>query len=345
MDAIKDIPLSTSADQEKIRQKDLESYAILNTDRDPELDELVKVVAELCQAPIAYVSLIDSHKQYFKACVGIEIYETPRDIAFCDLTIRKPELLVIPDTLKHDVLRNNPLVVNAPHIRFYAGMPLITPSGNNIGTLCVVDYEPRYLSEAQQKLLKVQARQVMQYLELRKKTKELKSLEKELSVTRESIVKREEALKRAQRAASVAIFDIDLCENNVIYSPCFATLMGLENTRMLSIRSYQDFIIPEDRHKFTKLLRDAAKGVKILEAQYRCIRQDTGNIIHMSTKAEVLRDENGNPCNILGMNHDITEQKSFEQKLIDNEERWKLALEGAKEGVWDWNLKSSEYIL
>ncbi|MFA0960216.1 PAS domain-containing protein [Roseivirga sp. BDSF3-8] len=342
MDTLKDIPLNTIKDQEEKRLQNLHTYAVFDIEQEPELNELINLLADICHTPIAFISFIDKDCQKFKACTGIDIKDTPREIAFCDITIRNNELLVIPDTQEDERLKDNPLVKNPPHIRFYAGMPLTTPAGFNIGTLCIADFQPRCLSESQEKLMKVQARQVVQYLELRKKEKELAVSEKELSLTKKSVASREAVLNRAQKAASVAIFDIDLCNDNVIYSPCFASLIGINDSRQLAVSSYLEFIIREDRHIFLNMVNDARRGNAFLEATYRCVREDTGEIIYMNTRAEVLYNDAGNPCNILGVNHDITEQKTYEQKLIDNEKRWKLALEGAKEGVWDWNLDTSE---
>lgn len=156
----------------------LQSYRILDTPPDPHLDQLAKLASELCGMPMSLISLVDSDRQWFKARVGLAASETPRDYAFCAHALHSPEPLVVPDAIEDARFGNNPLVVADPNIRFYAGIPLLTPGGQALGTLCVLDRQPRQLSEFQLSALRALATQAIQLLELHRATQELQAFQR-----------------------------------------------------------------------------------------------------------------------------------------------------------------------
>ena len=155
-------------DNEAARLESLYQYEILDTETDSAIDDITRLAAYICRTPIALVSLLDAHRQWFKSKVGMEATETPRDAAFCIHTILQPDVLIIPDALADQRFATNPLVTSDPHIRFYAGVSLITPSGHALGTLCVIDRVPRSLSPEQVSALRALGHQVMTQLEIRR---------------------------------------------------------------------------------------------------------------------------------------------------------------------------------
>jgi two-component sensor histidine kinase len=146
----------------------LRSYEILDTPREAEFDELVELAAEICDAPISVVNLIDSHRQWFKAEVGLGITETPLDVSICKHVLLQPGMTIISDLRDDPRMCANPLVTADSGLRFYAGCLLETLEGQGIGTLCILDRRPRELSRHQQSALKTLANQVMAQLELRR---------------------------------------------------------------------------------------------------------------------------------------------------------------------------------
>ncbi|MGY4385954.1 signal transduction histidine kinase [Pedobacter sp. UYP24] len=161
-------------ENENDRLKALASYQIMDTLPETDLDELTQLASEICQTPVALVSLLDDQRQWFKSYVGVDAKETPKDQAFCSHAILNPqETMVITDARTDKRFSSNPLVTGDPNIVFYAGVPLVNNEGFALGTLCVIDRMPRHLTEGQIKALNILAKQVLTKLELRRKMVEL----------------------------------------------------------------------------------------------------------------------------------------------------------------------------
>lgn len=154
----------------------LKSYAVLDTPVEAIFDDITRIAAMICQTPIALISLVDSERQWFKSVVGLPVTETPVAVSFCAQAIMAESILVVPDTLRDERFRENPLVVGDPKIRYYAGAPLIGQDGHALGTVCVIDRRPRLLHRDQLDALAALARQTVALLELRRSVAELARL-------------------------------------------------------------------------------------------------------------------------------------------------------------------------
>jgi diguanylate cyclase (GGDEF)-like protein len=150
------------------RLRDLERHGVVGMASDEHLERIVDLARSIFATPIAAISLVEADRQWFLAARGLAVRETPRDQAFCAHTIAADQVLVVPDALEDDRFRTNPLVISGPQIRFYAGAPLHSPEGHNLGTLCVIDREPRQPSPSQLEQLQWLSEMVMRELELRR---------------------------------------------------------------------------------------------------------------------------------------------------------------------------------
>lgn len=157
---------------ESERLADLRRHNVLDTPQEQDFDDITQLAALLCNAEIAFVNLIDEQRQWCKASVGLDLKETPRDIAFCSHTLLEDDVLEIPDATQDERFCNNPLVVGEPYIRFYAGQPLQSVNGYVLGSLCVIDRFSRRLTTQQRFILKTLGKQVERLLELRLRIQE-----------------------------------------------------------------------------------------------------------------------------------------------------------------------------
>lgn len=160
---------SGNPEKEANRIKELESYSILDTLPEEDYDNLTAIASQICETHISLVSLIDSKRQWFKSNHGLSVSETPKEYAFCAHAIQNPkDVFIIEDARNDKRFSENPLVTGDPYVIFYAGVPLINQKGFALGTLCVIDKEPKKLSQAQINSLKSLAQQVMNLMELRR---------------------------------------------------------------------------------------------------------------------------------------------------------------------------------
>jgi len=168
------------ADAETDRQEALRRYAVLDTPPEREFDQLARLASEMCRTPFAAISVIDANRQWFKATVGLSVAEIPRAMSLCAETIQQQDVLVVNDALNDPRFREALFVAGEPHIRFYAGAPLTTPAGHRLGTICVMDVEPRALTPQQVAALQSLGQQVMSQLELRRLASEGRTADQEL---------------------------------------------------------------------------------------------------------------------------------------------------------------------
>ena len=219
---------------------------------DPDLDAIVRLAALLCRTPIAAVSLVDATRQRFIARQGLRVTDTPRDVALCARTIRGRDVFEVPDARLDADFAGTALVTGDPHVVFYAGAPLLTPAGDAIGALCVIDHVPRVLSADEREVLRLLARQVMQRLEQERALEALRALGRERIAHLEQLRRYADATAHSERrlqlvlqAVDAGVWDWDLTTGIVHFSPRFAELLELASDGPLSVE--QVFIAIDDR--------------------------------------------------------------------------------------------------
>lgn len=219
----------------------LRGFEVLDTDAEAAFDDITTIASHICGTSIALVSLVDSDRQWFKSRVGIDAEQTPRDIAFCSHAILEPDsVFVVPDAALDVRFADNPLVVDAPSIRFYAGAPLVTSDGFALGTLCAIDRSPKTLSATQSAALACLARQVVAQLELRRELARKDRIENELRMLSDSLARSNEQLDEFAYVASH-----DLKE----------PLRGIANYAQFLLEDYEDVLDEEGCRKLTTMTK------------------------------------------------------------------------------------------
>ncbi len=174
---------------EDSRLKDLYYYELLDTAAESDFDELVELASQICKCPISLITLVDKDRQWFKSKTGLEETSTSRDIAFCAHAILQDEIFVVEDASKDDRFSDNPLVTGEHHIRFYAGAPIVSPTGYKLGTLCLIDRQPKKLLPEEERALILLSNQVSKLLEIKRANIELRKRAEELLVLKSRTLK------------------------------------------------------------------------------------------------------------------------------------------------------------
>lgn len=196
-----EIPLN-----ESLRLKALKEYSILDTLPEKEYDDITKLASQICGTSISTISLIDEKRQWFKSKVGLEADETSKEVSFCGHAIMEPDkIFTVKDSRLDARFQDNPLVIGEPHVIFYTGVPLVSQDGFALGTLCVIDDQPKELNQDQLLALKALSNQVVSLFELRKSKMQLERLTNDLEIRN----------KELEKFARVAAHDIKSPLNNI----------------------------------------------------------------------------------------------------------------------------------
>lgn len=294
----------TPAD-ESARLEALYDYQVLDTLPEAEFDEITRLAAAACETPVALVSLVDTGRQWFKSSIGLDgLCQTDRKIAFCSHAILAPmELMEVPDATLDERFADNPLVVGEPGIRFYAGRPIVTPAGYPIGTLCVIDTEPRQLTDAQRETLERLARLVVALLEGRSARRGAEHLGNILanSINEIYVVEADSLVIKYANNASCA---------NLRYAR--SELIGRPVTDIL------DTITEHRLRKVVRTLRDGSDDQVIVNSRH--LRRD-GSSYPVETRLQYSGTER--PPVLIATCYDVTEQQLTEAALRDSESRFR----------------------
>ena len=256
-------------ESEDRRLQRLRALMVLDTEQEPIFDSLAALASSLCGTPIALLSLIDRDRQWFKANLGLPgVPQTPRDVAFCDHAIRGETLMEVADAQQDPRFAGNPLVTGAPDIRFYAGAPLVMASGERIGTLCVIDRQPRQLSAQQREALGHLARLAVQALEMRER-----SIQQSLAVRteHERTVAESERRFRAILDVQSELVSQSTPQGRLVYvNPAYAAFFGTSVEALTGSDLYQH-VLPEDRDTVRERLSRVLIAGEIVRSENRMV--------------------------------------------------------------------------
>ncbi|MBW4481064.1 MAG: PAS domain S-box protein [Tildeniella torsiva UHER 1998/13D] len=322
---------------EQLRLQVLRSHYLLDTPAETAYDNLVQLAAHLCQVPIAVINLVDEHRQWSKAAVGLERFESPRQTSFCTHVVDSDAPLVVPDTHQDARFADNPFVVSPPHLRFYAGLPLRSPLGVTLGTLAVFDRVPRTLTAEQMTLLEALARQVMAQLELR-----FEHIHHRLTALRLAV---------AQQFSQMNTWQFYIAENRLLWTEGIYRLTGLTADRFdETLEAFVALVHPGDRDAVTTALLQAVQG-QPLDLEHRLVRPD-GEVRQVRLQGQSFAGDSAFAPLLVGTLQDLTadklaqaQQQAQQQALRYAHDTLSFHIHNSPLAVveWDWAFRVSHW--
>ena len=314
MPIVTEVTITASGGQtEAARLEALLGYRILDTPPEQEFDDLVELAAAVCDTPVAAIAFVDGHRSWLKAIRGVEIWELPRDTALSSEALVHTDVFVVPDACADARYQASEVVSHG--FRFFAGMPLLSPEGHAIGTVCVLDQRPRDLSATQKDGLRAIARQVMSQLEFRR-------------VSQPESSPRDKFRQLVEQLPG-AVYIEDLGASSGFYfSPQVEWLTGYSAHEWASEPDFfSKVLFPEDRDRVLSAFARAHETQRPIQIEYRVVAKD-GRVVWIQDHAGVARNNDGKPQYFQGLMTDITEQHAlaterdgFVERLRDQNER------------------------
>ena len=300
---------------EKERLRALKNYEILNSLSEEEYDRITQLAAIICEVPISLITLLDEERQWFKSKVGINVTETPREVAFCQYTIMDTGLFEVEDATKDRRFSANPLVLNDPDIRFYAGFPLTDPDGYNLGTICVIDKKPKRLTDQQKRALELLAQEVIQLIIQRRQKEELRNFEKIFTLSNDLI----------------CVAGIDGFFRKI--NPSFENILGWDHKTLME-KSMFDLVYPDDLAATLLELERLKEGKPTVNFTHRLKTKDNSYKI-----IEWVATPESGTGNLFGIGRDISNEKAREQQLQISEASLRAIFENSQGLIWTHDLK------
>lgn len=312
---------------EQIRLAALRDQHVLDTAPEDRFDRITAMAAAHFNVPIALVSLIDSDRQWFKSCVGLGVSETPREWAFCDHAIRQGPFatFVVEDAALDPRFANNPLVTGDPLIRFYAGAVLTTSTGENLGTLCVIDRKPRDRpADVDLDYLKALARLVVDQFELGRAMQQL--------------TERRNLLDLAESLSEVGYWTLNTTTQAVFWSPQVYRIHGVDPSEFNpALDDALSFYVEEDRQRISDLLITQAAAGESWKFDATIVRRSDGSHRSVHSVADCQKDAAGRVIGFIGVFKDLTEERRAVATAIDQERLYRLLADNASDVIAVYN--------
>lgn len=317
-------------DSEIPRLLALDSFEILDTAAEESFDGLTMLAAHVCEAPIALIGFIDAARHWVKSRHGVDITETARELSFCTHTIAGKTLLEVADTHQDPRFADHPMVTGSPHLRFYAGVPLVTDDGHAVGTLCVMDRTPRTLSDVSRTHLKTLAGQVMNLLELRGRARMYASEIKRRLAADSALHAQQRMIDAVLEHTDVLIFAKDVDGRFVMANRALEHVTGADRT----------LIGRTDHDIFDVQIADDYRRNDLHIMASREWRVFTEEVVHPDGSAHIYRsskfplfDDGGDVIGTGGVSTDVTELAMARAAHAEAEQRWRALVEQSPAAV------------
>lgn len=312
---------------EAVRLARLHQLLVLDTQPEPLFDTLTQLAAELCEVPISLISLIDTDRQWFKSCLGLPgVKETPRDVAFCAHAIVNSTIFEVPDAALDPRFAINPLVIGEPSIRFYAGAPLTLPGGERLGTLCVIDRQPRKLTLAQRAQLTGLAQAVTQALLMR---------EQAVQSAWSAQTRWADDFRVLAESSPLGVFRTDAQGACQYTNASWQTIYGLTLEQSLGA-GWSSTLHPEDSAAvFEGWQTDAAAG-RLFDMSFR-VRRPDGTVRSVRSRARQLLGPGAELQGYVGVVEDVTDRQRFEAEIQAGRQQLQRLDEEARAHLAAWH--------
>ncbi len=313
----------------------LRAFAILDSEPEVEFDRLVRLAAELCDTPIAAISIIDEQRLWFKAVHGLSMREMDLSAAFCTQGIRQAGFYQVPDALRDPRYWDNPLVAGGPGLRFYAGYPLRTQAGHALGMLAVLDIQPRALTPAQREHLETLSILAMATLELRRRQRMLRDMLGQ-QAQQHAVLERLGA-----DIARLGYWQLDAGGTDIMWSDEALALLGRVPGQQLPMAELTRMIRPESREHWQAALATCFRsGVPMDE---ECAFEGSGRDIHLRWLASPERNpDDGQVIRLHGVLQDVSEFRHVEQAAHRWNERFRIVAGLTSDALWEWDVVADD---
>jgi diguanylate cyclase (GGDEF)-like protein/PAS domain S-box-containing protein len=312
-------------DEDK-RLSRLHSLGVLDTAPEPIFDALTRMASAVCGVPIALLSLVDANRQWFKSNIGLDgVAQTPRDIAFCAHTILHPALMEVTDALQDPRFADNPLVTEAPHIRFYAGAPIVLPTGESVGTLCVIDQQAHVLSAQQRTALSDLALVAAKALDMRRSALELDRLHA-LAIRRAEEDSAKSALYHAIVEDQTDLISLALPSGELTFvNSAYAKHFG-ESPESMAGRNLLEYVAEKDRESVAAHLRAVCSQPGTAQGENQ-MRSASGEERWFAWSNRAIGNDQGQVIALHSVGRDITDRKRAELALKASQDSFRVLYE------------------